>query len=73
VDSTDLEILQACVTGPEIAYAGDNLPSGCTVAKDNQAIIAADFDGDGDVDQVDFGVFQRCFSGDKMPDPTCDD
>ena len=25
--------------------------------------IAADFDADNDVDQSDFGVFQRCWSG----------
>lgn len=33
----------------------------------------ADFDRDGDVDSSDFGFFQRCFSGDFVPqtDPAC--
>ena len=32
-----------------------------------------DFDGDGDVDQEDFGTFQRCISGATVPqsDPSC--
>ena len=34
-----------------------------------------DFDGDGDVDQTDFGKFQTCLTGPNIPqnDPTCDD
>ena len=32
----------------------------------------ADFDGDGDVDQSDFGLFQGCFSGDYLvSNPEC--
>ena len=33
----------------------------------------ADFDHDGDVDQNDYGFFQRCYSGSSVPqpDPTC--
>jgi len=31
-----------------------------------------DLDSDGDVDQSDFGIFQRCYSGDGQPaDPNC--
>jgi len=33
-------------------------------------VIWADADHDGDVDQVDFGVFQRCYTGDIPPIPT---
>jgi hypothetical protein len=35
--------------------------------------VPADFDFDGDVDQVDFGTIQRCFSGDTkaQTEPTC--
>jgi len=36
--------------------------------------VAADFDGDGDVDQEDFGYFQRCMSGFGVAlDPGCED
>jgi hypothetical protein len=32
-----------------------------------------DFDGDGDTDQEDFGLFQACFTGTAIPqtDPAC--
>lgn len=33
----------------------------------------ADYDGDGDVDQADFGVLQRCFTGTTPGIPTFDD
>jgi hypothetical protein len=34
----------------------------------------ADLDGDGDVEQSDFGIFQRCISGyEAMADPHCGD
>lgn len=32
-----------------------------------QVVSSCDFDVDGDVDQADFGHFQRCFSGDGLP------
>jgi hypothetical protein len=33
-----------------------------------------DFDNDTDIDLLDFGVFQQCFSGAGNPaDPTCAD
>jgi hypothetical protein len=33
----------------------------------------ADMDSDGDVDQSDFGLLQRCFSGTALGDPHCAD
>jgi hypothetical protein len=37
------------------------------------AFYLGDFDNDGDVDQEDFGLLQRCLSGKTVPqlDPTC--
>lgn len=46
IDSIDFQLLAACRSGPAIQRS--------TVC------AAADFDGDNDVDQDDFGVFQRC-------------
>jgi hypothetical protein len=35
-------------------------------------LVPGDFDRDGDVDQEDFGIFQRCLSGANIPaDPDC--
>jgi hypothetical protein len=36
-------------------------------------VVPGDFDGDGDVDQQDFGRFQACYSGDgyEQTDPAC--
>jgi hypothetical protein len=45
VDAADVEAFAACAAGPGLPLTGD-----CT---------AADFDGDGDGDQVDFGLLQR--------------
>lgn len=68
---SDLDIFQACATGPGILYDPANLPAGCAVQVD-QGLIPPDFDRDGDVDMDDFGVFQRCFSGEDQPaDPAC--
>jgi len=50
-----LAALQACVSSPAIAYTGD--------------CAQADFDNDADVDQSDFGIFQRCYSGANPADP----
>jgi hypothetical protein len=48
------------------------LPRGCFLTPDAQGHIAADLDADGDVDQDDFGLFQRCFSGPTgLADPNC--
>jgi len=36
--------------------------------------IPGDLDGDGDVDQEDFGFFQACLSGTSVPhEPGCED
>ena len=63
VDLADLEVFQACTTGPAIPYDQDNFPPTCSLQRDSANHIAADFDADGDVDEADFGVFQRCYSG----------
>jgi hypothetical protein len=58
VDALDYAILDACTSGPGIPNAAD-----CG---------NADLDLDGDVDQSDFGIFQRCYSGESIsPDPSC--
>jgi len=42
-----------------------------TVAR-STPYVAADLDHDGDVDQADFGIFQRCYSGEGVPaKPNC--
>jgi hypothetical protein len=54
-----LNALRACLSG-----AGAAPYSGCE---------DKDLDGDGDVDQDDFGILQRCMSGLAVADPACDD
>lgn len=59
VDTADLEHFLACGTGANIQQA-------------DPACQDADIDGDTDVDQADFGLFQRCIAGSaSRPDPTC--
>jgi hypothetical protein len=59
VDADDFAAFETCSTGPGLSL---NVP-GCARAK---------LDGDDDVDQVDFGLFQRCLSGENVPrDPNC--
>lgn len=59
VDTTDLEHFEACATGPGVPQT-------------DAACQDADLDRDDDVDQSDFGLLQRCFSGpDQMVDLTC--
>jgi hypothetical protein len=58
VDASDLQHLQGCTTGPNVPQNAPNC-------------VDADLDGDGDVDQSDFGILQRCFSGDGTPPPGC--
>ncbi|GMV97171.1 MAG: hypothetical protein AMXMBFR83_15300 [Phycisphaerae bacterium] len=67
--NNSFSVFEACATGPEIPYDAHNLPSGCPLVPDPQGHIAVDFDKDGDVDQNDFGVFQRCISGHKAAQP----
>ena len=35
----------------------------------NVMTVAPDLDLDGDVDQIDFGLFQRCLAGPGVPQP----
>ena len=56
---TDTVSFDYCFTGSNVPYDPHNLPPGCTVLLDPQGFIAADADKDGDVDQDDFGAFQR--------------
>ena len=46
-----------------------------TVTDDGIVIVAPDFDQDGDVDQIDFGHFQACLTGEgvEQTDPNCQD
>lgn len=66
VNDADMDIFQACMTGPAVAYDVANLPVGCPLVADGENRIAADPDGDGDVDLADFGRWQRCFSGEEL-------
>ncbi|HPD29494.1 MAG TPA: hypothetical protein PLL20_05830 [Phycisphaerae bacterium] len=54
VDQDDLDIFEACATGPGIPFADGNCAK-------------ADLDRDTDVDQTDFSTFQRCYSGENVP------
>lgn len=49
VDSADVGLFRACMTGPEGTVT--------------DACLLADLDGDRDVDQSDFGRLQRCLTG----------
>lgn len=60
VDGDDLDLFEACASGPGVPHSTD-----CE---------GKDFDHDSDVDQADFAVFQRCLSGPDLPaDPNCAD
>ncbi|MBP7936869.1 MAG: hypothetical protein KA354_19685 [Phycisphaerae bacterium] len=61
VNGSDFSKFVACVTGPSIPYTG-GLPAGCDLIPDGEGFIKADSDRDGDVDQSDVGMMQRCFS-----------
>lgn len=59
VDGDDVTAFVGCFTGPTIK----SIVGQC---------VDMDFDQDGDIDQVDFGVLQQCFSGVGIPfDPEC--
>jgi hypothetical protein len=47
VDQDDLDLFETCASGPAVPHGG------------SLTCQRADFDRDGDVDQVDFGVFQQ--------------
>lgn len=71
--------LQENTDGDSVGDACDNCPNTIAgVAVDSGGCLLnrlrADFDGDGDVDHVDFGLFQRCISGPNIPaDPACEE
>ena len=73
VDADDLDIFEACATGPGIPYNPSLLPAlspGCTLTPDGSGYIAADSNQDSDVDSDDFAVFQACWSGASQADPS---
>ncbi|MDM8005786.1 MAG: hypothetical protein QUV05_06505 [Phycisphaerae bacterium] len=50
----------------------DVVASGAFTVTPSTPYVAADLDHDGDVDQSDFGILQRCFSGEDVPaDANC--
>ncbi len=57
----------ACDICPGTAFGSPVDAQGCPPA------ILGDFDHDGDVDQIDFGVFQACLTGKNIPvlNPNC--
>ncbi len=60
VDSSDVLAFISCGAGPGIP-----VPAGCS---------GKDLDGDGDVDCDDFGIVQRCYSGENVQgNPYCND
>lgn len=60
VDSADLAHLKLCSLGP-------------AVRQTNPLCADARLDADSDVDLDDFGIFQRCYSGEgRAADPNCD-
>jgi hypothetical protein len=74
VDADDRDMFLPCITGPSIPYAANGVPAGCTLGFDAGGYLDGDFDQDGDLDQTDFGVFQRCYRGlGVAADPSCTD
>lgn len=67
VNAPDLQDFVACSTGP----GETSIPAGCELSGLNPPANAADLDGDGDVDQADFALLQRCFNGAVPVDPDC--
>lgn len=70
VDPLDLNRLYAAVYGLGIlVYQGDDL----TATPAPPFPVRGDYDGDGDVDQEDFGLLQTCLSGPGVPqiNPNC--
>lgn len=57
VNRADINIFDSCATGPHILVRPE-----CK---------GPDLDKDGDVDQDDFGILQRCLSGEALATKTC--
>ncbi|MBP7934868.1 MAG: hypothetical protein KA354_09515 [Phycisphaerae bacterium] len=58
VNGLDFALFFPCAGGPAVPVT--------------EACSIADFDGDKDVDQVDLGIYQWCFSGETPATPGCD-
>jgi hypothetical protein len=61
VIQSDWVLWEACATGPDVPASSECL----------SASPPKDLDFDGDVDQDDFGIFQKCLNGEYEPDPAC--
>ncbi|HOB75885.1 MAG TPA: FlgD immunoglobulin-like domain containing protein [Phycisphaerae bacterium] len=61
VNQSDWVLWEACATGPDVPASSECL----------SASPPKDLDFDGDVDQDDFGIFQKCLNGEYEPDPAC--
>lgn len=59
IDIQDVQQFTDCFSGPKIPFA--------PTCKDY------DLDTDGDIDQADFGIVQKCYSGSALYDPRCGD
>lgn len=71
VDAADLACMTQITTGPRIPYPLV-VPAACGGMAAVNGILPADFDADQDIDQSDFGIFQRCYSGStQIADPNC--
>jgi hypothetical protein len=72
----DLDLYAATPGAWDVLVSTPSCPnvvvSGAFTVTASTADVAADLDHDGDVDQSDFGIFQRCYSGEGNPaDPNC--
>ena len=59
VNAADLELFEICAAGPNVP-----LTPQC---------LSKDLDADQDADSSDFAVWQRCYSGNELALPTCND
>lgn len=66
VSGHDLEVFIDCASGPGVGSQAGGQTTECTLVPDAEGIIAADFDRDGDVDQVDFAALQRSWTGETV-------
>jgi hypothetical protein len=73
VDQRDIQYFSACATGPTIPYTIGSIPPMCTLLSDPEGFLLADFDRDGDIDQEDFGIMQRCYNGSRPANLQCAD